>query len=108
LIIVFDAAFSYLAPSGLYIFYTRKNKKKFGNLVDFFSSSCYIKIFNRKGDVYPLQVGMEKIEKNQLTRFIGKGGSSCSQRLHNSCREQACLFRFPSLFRFPVQTRIKK
>jgi len=42
---------------------TDKIEKNFEDFIDFFSSFCYIKIFNRKGDIYPLQVDMEKLEK---------------------------------------------
>jgi hypothetical protein len=43
----------------------------------FFPHYCIKKYstFKRKGNVYPLSVEMGNIEKNQLNRFIGKGGS---------------------------------
>jgi len=52
-----------------------KSNIQIENPIDFFYPLQYRTIFNRKGNVYPLQVDMGKIGKNRLNRFIGKGGS---------------------------------
>jgi hypothetical protein len=46
-------------------------------LLTFFIHYCIkqYSTFNRRGNGYPLHVDMGKMRKEQLNRFIGKGGS---------------------------------